>query len=188
MLTYTDVTDLVRRAQQFEHLATTDGLTGLCNRRQFDVLAEVEWKRFQRYYRALSMIVIDIDHFKDINDRSGHEAGDNALRTLAAVCMEGKRSTDVVARLGGDEFVMLLPETNCRQARNVAERILNAVHSALDGVTVSVGTAEATTSMSGIEALLRSADRALYHAKSAGKNCIRDGARIEIPEHSTAAR
>jgi diguanylate cyclase (GGDEF)-like protein len=171
MLTYNDVTDLVMRAKQFEELATIDGLTGLYNRRHFDVLAEVEWKRFQRYHRPLSLILIDIDRFKEINDRRGHEAGDVVLKKLTTISIEGKRSADIVARLGGDEFVVLMPETDLQQARPVAERILGATES-MNGVTFSIGVAEATLTMSGIEALLRSADTALYSAKSAGKNCI----------------
>ena len=184
MLTYNDVTDLVMRAKQFEELATIDGLTGLYNRRHFDVLAEAEWKRFQRYHRPLSLILIDIDQFKEINDRRGHTAGDVALKKLATMCMEGKRSADIVARLGGDEFVMLLPETGLQQARSVAERILGATE-LLNGVTFSVGVAEAALRMSGLEALLRSADRALYNAKSAGKNCIWcEGEIIDFPKRS----
>jgi diguanylate cyclase (GGDEF)-like protein len=104
MLTYNDVTDLVMRAKQLDELATIDGLTGLYNRRHFDVLADGGWKRFQRYHRPLSRILIDIDRFKEINDRRRHEAGDVVLKKLATICMEGKRSADVVARLGGDEF------------------------------------------------------------------------------------
>jgi diguanylate cyclase (GGDEF)-like protein len=100
--------------------------------------------------------------------------------------MEGKRSTDVVARLGGDEFVVLLPETNLQQARTVAERIISAADF-LNGVTFGIGTAEGTLRMSGIKALLRSADRALYGAKSAGKNCICESTVVEFPKRPTAA-
>jgi diguanylate cyclase (GGDEF)-like protein len=188
MLTYNDVTDLVMRAKQFEELATIDGLTGLYNRRHFDGLAQAEWKRFQRYHRPLSLILIDIDQFKEINDRRGHEAGDVVLKKLATISMEGKRSTDIVARLGGDEFVVLLPETNLQQARSVAERMLGETES-LNGVTFSIGVAAATLRMSGIEALLRSADRALYSAKSAGRNCIWcEGTIVEFPKRSPARK
>jgi diguanylate cyclase (GGDEF)-like protein len=182
MLTYNDVTDLVIRAKQFEELAAVDGLTGLYNRRHLDVLAEAEWGRFQRYRRPLSMILIDIDHFKEVNDQRGHEAGDLALKKLATICMEGARSTDIIARFGGDEFVVLLPETNLQQARTVAERIITATE-LLEGITFSIGIAEATLSMSSIHALLRAADKALYGAKSAGKNCIWcEGAIVEFPK------
>ena len=196
MLTYNDVTDLVARAKQFEQLATIDGMTGLYNRRHFDALAEAEWKRFERYHRPLSLVLIDIDQFKEINDRLGHEAGDEALKALATVCMEDKRSTDIVARLGGDEFAVLLPETSLQQARTVAERI----HKAIDRcgtdqrpkgearITLSVGIAEASRGMSGFQALLRLADKALYEAKAAGRNCVRDCMSIEIPKFRVVAR
>jgi diguanylate cyclase (GGDEF)-like protein len=186
MLTYNDVTDLVVKANQFEQLATIDGLTGLYNRRHFDVLAEAEWRRFLRYLRPLSLILIDVDLFKKINDGLGHEAGDQALKTVAAVCMQGKRTTDIVARLGGDEFAILLPETSLSQARIVAERIQQELAHPRDvaatagesSFTLSLGIAEAAASMSGVEALLRAADKALYVAKFAGRNCIREDAGI----------
>jgi len=196
MLTYNDVTDLVARAKQFEQLATIDGMTGLYNRRHFDALAEAEWKRFERYHRPLSLVLIDIDQFKEINDCLGHEAGDEALKALATVCMDDKRSTDIVARLGGDEFAVLLPETSLQQARTVAERIHKAIdrcgtdqlpeHQAR--ITLSVGIAEASRGMSGFQALLRLADKALYDAKAAGKNCVRDCMSIEIRKFRVAAR
>ncbi len=182
MLTYTDVTDLVVKANQFEHLATIDGLTGLCNRRHFDILAEAEWQRFQRYLRPLSLILIDVDRFKEVNDRLGHEVGDDALKTVASICVEGKRSTDIIARLGGDEFVILLPETTLKQARVAAERIQTEMarrydkHSAFSRVsfTLSFGIAEAAVRMSGVGALMRAADKALYLAKASGRSCIRE--------------
>ena len=143
-----------------------------------EALAEAEWRRFQRYNRTLSMLLLDIDEFKRINDRFGHEAGDEALKAVAKACMEDKRSTDIVARLGGDEFAMLLPETNLAQARIVAQRVQEAIHKAIPKrelcVTLSVGVAEASLSMSGFRAVLRLADEALYVAKSDGRNCIRD--------------
>lgn len=181
MVTYTDVTDLVSRANRYEQLATVDPLTGLSNRRAFDALAAAEWSRFQRYHRPLSLILMDVDRFKSINDRLGHESGDAALRHIAALCIEGKRSPDLVARIGGDEFALLLPETNSEQARKVAERVRLAIADrpsflgdveADDGrITVSIGIATATASMSGPGALMRAADERLYDAKKAGRNC-----------------
>jgi diguanylate cyclase (GGDEF)-like protein len=194
MLTYNDVTDLVAKANQFEHLATIDGLTGLCNRRHFDILAEAEWLRFQRYHRPLSLILIDVDHFKEINDRLGHEVGDEALKTVASVCVESKRSTDIIARLGGDEFVILLPETTLTQARVAAERIQAEIarrsdtHPGATGglITLSFGIAEAAVRMSGVGALMRAADKALYLAKSSGRNCIREHVGAEAIDNRTA--
>jgi diguanylate cyclase (GGDEF)-like protein len=177
MLTYCDVSDLVRNAQQLEQLATTDSMTGLYNRRQFLVLAEAEWSRFRRYHRPLSMLMIDIDHFKSVNDRYGHAVGDQGIVSIAVACLEGKRDPDIVGRLGGEEFAILLPETDQAQATILAERLRKkvaghflAVHKVQFKLTVSIGVAAATVSMSGIDALLRSADQALYQAKSEGRN------------------
>ena len=82
-------------------------------------LAAAEWSRFQRYYRPLSVLMIDVDHFKSVNDRYGHAIGDQALISVANACLEGKRASDIVGRLGGEEFAMLLPETDLYQARVV---------------------------------------------------------------------
>ena len=95
MMTYCDVTDLIRNAELLEKLATIDSMTGLYNRRHFLTLAEAEWSRFQRYQRPLSMLMIDIDHFKSINDRYGHAVGDQAIISVATACQQGKRDSDV---------------------------------------------------------------------------------------------
>jgi diguanylate cyclase (GGDEF)-like protein len=171
MLTYSDVTDLVARARQFEELAQTDSLTGLYNRRHFDLLADAEWRRFKRYKRPLSLMLIDIDRFKEINDQFGHDRGDEALKTLALICIESKRSTDIVARVGGDEFAVLFPETDLMRARIVAERFVSAAETTGD-ITFSIGIAESSLKMSGFDMLKRSADIALYRAKAAGRNRI----------------
>jgi len=179
MLTYCDVTDLVRTARQMEELATIDSMTGLYNRRHFLELAVAEWSRFQRYYRPLSVLMIDVDHFKSVNDRYGHAVGDQALVSVANACLEGKRSSDIVGRIGGEEFAMLLPETDLYQARTVADRICKAIaadtlrtHEVHFKVTASIGFAAATVSMPGFEALLNAADQALYQAKDQGRNRI----------------
>jgi diguanylate cyclase (GGDEF)-like protein len=197
MVTYTDVTDLVRRADQFEQLATLDGMTGICNRRQFDMLAEAEWTRFQRYHRPLSLLLVDIDRFKQVNDNLGHDVGDQAIKHVTVMCTEGKRGPDIVARIGGDEFAILLPETDLRQARIVAERLLQSVaqrpmvnapgNGGNVAMTVSIGIAGATASMSGIGALMRLADKALYDAKAAGRNCIRGAEEPDRRELRAAA-
>lgn len=179
MLTYTDVTDLIDRAAQQERLATTDVLTGLCNRRQFLKFAEAEWDRFVRYQRPFSVLYVDIDNFKAINDRFGHDAGDRALTEVARVCNREKRAPDVVARIGGDEIVVLLPETDEVPANHLAERLRKGINDAaldVDGMpvalTVSIGVASAAPCMSCLEELLKLADRRLYRAKSRGRNCI----------------
>lgn len=179
MMTYCDVTDLIRNAELLEKLATIDSLTGLYNRRHFLTLAEAEWSRFQRYQRPLSLLMIDIDHFKSVNDRYGHAVGDQAIISVATACQRGKRGSDVVGRLGGEEFAILLPETDSAQAAVVAERIRQSVadhflsvHDVRFKLTISVGAAAATASMSGTDALLRAADQALYQAKNAGRNRV----------------
>jgi diguanylate cyclase (GGDEF)-like protein len=179
MITYCDVTDLIRNAELLEKLATTDSMTSLYNRRHFLTLAGAEWSRFQRYQRPLSVLMIDIDHFKSVNDRYGHAVGDQAIISVATACLNNKRNSDVVGRLGGEEFAVLLPETDQTQAEVVAERIrasiaghLLSVHDAQFALTISVGIAAATASMSGTDALLRAADSALYQAKSDGRNCL----------------
>jgi diguanylate cyclase (GGDEF)-like protein len=177
MLTYCDVTDLVRASESLRLLATTDPLTALNNRRHFLSLAEAEWDRFQRYHRPLTLLMLDIDHFKNVNDQYGHACGDDVIRAVANAALQEKRSSDVAGRLGGEEFAVLLPETNASAAVLVAERIRKRIAAELHSyekvffrVTVSIGIAEATASMSGIAALLRCADISLYSAKAAGRN------------------
>ncbi len=179
MLTYSDVTDLVRDAAEQHHFATTDSMTDLNNRRHFMTLAAAEWQRFQRYQRPLSLLMFDIDHFKFINDKLGHDAGDQAIVHLAELARQDKRPTDILARIGGDEFVMLLPETDVQQAGVVAERLRQKVAQTPAGgpgaemkMTVSIGVADATLSMPGIQALLKQADEALYRAKLLGRNKV----------------
>jgi diguanylate cyclase (GGDEF)-like protein len=186
MVTYTDVTGLVRRANEFRRLASHDGMTGVSNRRQFELLAQAEWARFQRYHRPLSLMMMDIDHFKQINDRFGHEAGDKAIKQAAEVCTASTRTTDIVARFGGDEFVALLPETDLAQAQMVAERLRKSIRdrSEADGIviTVSIGIVAATVSMPDFSALMRLADKALYEAKETGRDrvvCLEDPERSE---------
>jgi diguanylate cyclase (GGDEF)-like protein len=180
MLTYVDITDLTNKANMLERLATTDPLTGLYNRRHFLDSLDAEWSRFQRYYRSVSVLMLDIDHFKSVNDRYGHAVGDEAIRAVAAACIDGKRKSDLVGRLGGEEFAVLLPETSLSRAKTVAERIRKRVmairlsaHEVQFGVTVSIGVAEANVGMSAIDALMSAADNALYQAKADGRNkCI----------------
>ena len=179
MLTYCNVTDLIQNAKLLEELATIDSLTGLHNRRHFMATAEAEWARFQRYQRPLSMLMVDIDHFKSVNDRYGHAVGDEAIKFVALACKQDLRGSDMVGRLGGEEFALLLPETDSARASIVAERIRERVaaqflstHKIQFRITISVGVAEASASMSGVDALLRSADLALYQAKEEGRNRV----------------
>jgi diguanylate cyclase (GGDEF)-like protein len=179
MLTYCDITDLIRNAEQLEKLATSDSLTGLYNRRHFLACAEAEWSRFQRYHRPLSVLMLDIDHFKSVNDRYGHAVGDETINAVAQACLAGKRKPDIVGRIGGEEFAVLLPETALSHAALVADRIRKTIadhtlttHNVNFKVTASIGLAEASVSMPGLDALMRVADEALYQAKANGRNCV----------------
>jgi diguanylate cyclase (GGDEF)-like protein len=177
MFTYCDVTDLIHNAKQLEKLATIDSMTNLYNRRHFLALAEAEWSRCRRHQRPLSMLMIDIDHFKSVNDRFGHAIGDLAIVATAAACRESTRGGDSCGRLGGEEFAILLPETDQAQAMILAERIRERVanqaltaHKTRFNVTISIGVAATADSMSGLDSLLGAADQALYRAKAQGRN------------------
>lgn len=179
MLTYYDVTDVVQHTDELERLATVDGMTGIANRRHFLELAGTEWNRHRRYSRPLCMLMIDIDHFKSINDRFGHSLGDEALIHVAALCCEENRTTDVVARLGGEEFGLLLPETSIDHAFLVAERLRLKVESTplktgghTISLTVSIGVAAALPAMESFHDLMKAADDALYEAKGSGRNRV----------------
>lgn len=161
------------------YMANIDPLTKSLTRRHFFNIAEGEFLRFRRYRRKLSMLVLDADHFKNINDTYGHYAGDLVLRNLSLVTMEQKRTQDTFGRLGGEEFGLLLPETNLEQAKVVAERIQRAweqtpcpVDENVIRSTVSIGIAEASPEDKSFEDVLRRADRMMYKAKEAGRNKI----------------
>lgn len=177
MLIYSDVTDIVRNGQVMEQLATIDGMTGIFNRRHFLALADREWQRARRYQRPLSFLMVDIDFFKTINDRFGHEAGDRAIIQVANLAKDCKRTSDLLARIGGEEFALLLPETDLAQAQAMAERLRRAVAATpLAGVahaaTVSIGVATADPELIGVSELMKMADQALYDAKHAGRNKV----------------
>jgi diguanylate cyclase (GGDEF)-like protein len=179
MLTYIDVTDGVKHERELEGLASTDALTGLHNRRAFLALANNEWERFQRYGRPLSMLMVDADHFKSINDNFGHDVGDKVLAQLASHCSDARRGSDIVARLGGEEFAILLPETDLASAALVAEKLRSSIGAQtveVDGtniaITVSIGVAVAKRSISDLDDLIKRADMALYAAKRGGRNRV----------------
>ncbi len=189
MLTYCDVTDLVRNAEQLERLATINSMTGLYNRGHFLNQAAAEWSRSQRYQRPLSMLMVDVDHFKQVNDRYGHAVGDETIVAVAGACAKGKRQSDIVGRLGGEEFAILLPEAELAQATIVADRLCKAIaahvmmaHEVQFKVTASIGIAAASVSMSGLDALMRAADQALYQAKAQGRNCVVQWSPPETPK------
>jgi diguanylate cyclase (GGDEF)-like protein len=161
------------------YLANIDPLTKSLTRRHFLNIAESEFRRFSRYRRPFSVLIIDADHFKKINDTYGHHGGDLALRSLSLVAMEQKRAQDTFGRLGGEEFGLLLPETSLKQACVVAERIQKMWEQSpvnLDGElihsTVSIGVAEAVPADTSFEVVLRRADQMLYKAKEQGRNRV----------------
>jgi diguanylate cyclase (GGDEF)-like protein len=165
-------------------LAVRDGLTGLFNRREFDSRLADEVQRAARYQRPLSLLMIDIDHFKHYNDQHGHPQGDALLRELSTLFLGCVRSTDFVARYGGEEFAVILPETNPANALAVANSILERVcaHPFLyretqpGGVlTVSIGVGGLSDAQPDAERLLLAADQALYQAKHAGRNRVVTG-------------
>lgn len=189
-----DVTEQVDLHAQLEAMARTDTLTGLANRRAAMETCEIETKRVDRYGPPLSLALIDIDRFKQINDTHGHAAGDDCLRALGAMLIRETRSTDVAARYGGEEFVLLMPETDlpsaermCERLRRATERLTVPAGSVSIKMTISVGLAQYGSGES-LEALMARADAALYEAKANGRNRI-----VAAPYHpdspaETAAR
>lgn len=162
-----------------EQTARTDVLTGALNRRGFTERAEAEFSRARRYHRPLSAVCLDVDHFKRVNDRLGHHAGDQVLTELAAVLARTMRDADVLGRVGGEELTVLLPETDANAAIDVAERLRAAVEHRqmlIDGeavrVTVSAGVTAAAPADISIENVLRRADAALLEAKHSGRNRV----------------
>ena len=160
-------------------LAQTDALTGLFNRGYFEEALSREFKRLVRHPRPLSLLLIDIDHFKQINDRFGHTIGDTVLKKVAAIIKKAMRDTDVAARYGGEEFVAILAETDGTGAQNLAERLrqtvfLNPIDTGGNpvSVSVSIGVASFPGDARSRQELIELADKALYGAKSAGRNRV----------------
>jgi len=175
-----DISDRKRMEETLRQLATHDALTGLFNRRYFFTLAERELERSQRYGHPLALLMLDLDHFKAINDSRGHQAGDQVLRAVAGIIQASLRQIDVVGRYGGEEFVVLLPETARATALAVAKRLCAAVavqSVELPGeclpITISIGVAVGFGDVAlNLEEMLERADRALYAAKATGRNRV----------------
>jgi diguanylate cyclase (GGDEF)-like protein len=170
-----------QKATQFQLLSITDPLTGLLNRRYLEERLSEELERSKRHRFAMSFLMIDIDDFKNYNDRNGHQAGDLALEMTAQCLKSALRSTDVAARYGGEEFSILLPQTNLSEALVIADRIRRRVERThyphgkaqpLGAVTVSIGISSFGPDLDTPASIIHAADRALYLAKSRGKNCI----------------
>ncbi len=160
-------------------MAETDDLTNILNRRGFAIVADKLFGQAVRYMRPLSVLAVDCDNLKNVNDEMGHEAGDRLLKSIVQGVQGQLRSTDVLARYGGDEFVALLPETPMEGALDVAERIRGAIAASvlrLDGkdivTTVSIGSATFPDQGRTLDMLLAQADRGMYQAKLAGRNRV----------------
>jgi len=167
------------RATQFQLMSITDPLTGLHNRRYLEARLSEELNRSKRYDVPLSFMMIDIDDFKLYNDRNGHQAGDRALEITAQCLRSTLRKADVASRYGGEEFSILLPQTSLNEAGMIADRLRRTIMNTrfpngetqpFGSVTVSIGLSSLSPSLDSVEAIIRAADRALYHAKSHGRN------------------
>jgi len=178
-----DITSRKKLEKELEKLATTDPLTGAKNRRSFLQLFEQELSRFQRYHEPFALLILDIDHFKKINDTHGHDIGDKVLKNLVGESFCVLRDSDTFARWGGEEFIILLPESNTHEASTVAERLRSRLSrveiTSNDGTlityTVSIGmrvvTREEETDVS-VNDIIRDADESLYMAKKSGRNRV----------------
>jgi diguanylate cyclase (GGDEF)-like protein len=176
--------------QLLQRVSATDSLTGVANRRQLDSVLDLEWSRASRGRTWLSLLLVDIDHFKQYNDRYGHQAGDACLKTIAEILTSAvHRPEDLVARYGGEEFAVILPGTDLDGACLVAERlrarvesveIAHAASTVSDHLTISVGVATMLPRRDdGAATLVAAADQALYQAKHEGRNRVKDLPRYE---------
>jgi len=174
--------ELLEANQQLATLSSTDEMTKLFNFRHFRASLKAEHERGVRYKKSYAIILCDIDHFKNFNDKNGHPAGDEALRRTAAILQSRSRNTDIVARYGGEEFVVLCPEVDGTQAQVLAESLRkniegeNFVHGEkqpLGRVTISIGVASFPADGVEPDEVLRLADNALYEAKAGGRNQVR---------------
>jgi diguanylate cyclase (GGDEF)-like protein/PAS domain S-box-containing protein len=176
----TDITELELLKEKLEQQAQQDYLTGLSNRRHFMEQGEMEFSRVQRYGEALCLFMLDIDHFKNINDTYGHKAGDIVLQRLSDVMRETLRTVDIIGRMGGEEFAVLLPETDLQEATEVAERLREKIartEVVLEAgmplhFTVSIGVTTLQGKNANLDILLNQADQALYQAKKSGRNRV----------------
>lgn len=174
---FRDISARKRAEEALREMSQTDPLTGVANRRHFFLRAGEELSRARRYGRDLSIVMLDLDHFKRVNDRWGHAAGDRVLKMLCVVCMRILRQADLMARVGGEEFAVVVPDTNLDGATLLAERVRLAVadQALAEGgdmirVTLSAGVSALAPTDSTVDDVLKRADQALYSAKAAGRN------------------
>jgi diguanylate cyclase (GGDEF)-like protein len=179
VVSFRDSTERKQIEQELRRMAVTDPLTGAFNRRQFLQRAREEMDRSRRYQTALTLLMIDIDHFKAVNDSFGHDAGDAVLKCMVAECKSLLRGSDIFCRLGGEEFAAILTHTSPEQGRLVAERLRQAlkalqVDTANGPVhfTVSIGVASMVTEAAPLDGIMKKADEALYAAKQEGRDRV----------------
>lgn len=178
--THSDITERKQLEFELERQVHIDYLTGASNRGHFMQQGETELSRAVRYGKPLSLLMLDIDYFKQINDSHGHKVGDDVLKKLVETCQKTLREVDIIGRIGGEEFAVLLPETPREQAAEVAERLRAELQESRvllpQGLpihfTVSIGVASMTSSEENVDMLLNAADKALYAAKAAGRNRV----------------
>lgn len=177
ILSFRDITKQKQMEAQLKYYATTDSLTGILNRRHFNHMAEIELHRCIRYNNPLSLCMIDIDHFKNVNDNYGHDIGDLVMKEMVKVCQQILREADLFSRWGGEEFVLLLPETDLESASEVAERLRSSIEKTVVetsggklSITISIGVVQVETTSTALEEGLKNADMAMYHAKGSGRN------------------
>lgn len=168
-------TELAARVRELDLLATVDGLTGIANRRGFQSRLEAECQRSRLHQTPLSLVLLDLDHFKSLNDAYGHQAGDETLMQMGRLLTASSRPTDIVARYGGEEFAMILTRTDDAAAMDVAERLRERIQTAPwrhRAVTASVGVATFGDGADNAFDLIGQADTALYHSKHHGRNLV----------------
>lgn len=183
----TIIKEILENLQNLAKLANFDTLTSVYNRRKIFQTLNDELYRAKRYKRPLSILMIDIDNFKKLNDNLGHQFGDKVLQDFAILLKNIVRKTDVIGRIGGEEFLVILPETTLEGAKNVAEKIRKSVEDYFKGyctinITVSIGIAQVREPIYSIDSILYEADVAMYKAKNAGKN------KVEIYKHENTGQ
>jgi diguanylate cyclase (GGDEF)-like protein len=160
---------LLKRIKELEELVMIDDMTGLFNFRYFKETLTNEIVRAKRYNRPLSLIVVDVNGLKKVNDEMGHVFGDIAIVNVSIVLRENTRKTNSVCRYGGDEFVVILPETNNKEAKELAKRLKKKVKTFQDEVTISVGVSSYPTNAKTVKGLFNYADKRMYKDKSDSK-------------------
>lgn len=181
---------VVAMQRDLERLATTDALTGALNRRRFMERGAEEFTRSRRYDRPLSVVMLDIDHFKRVNDSHGHATGDEAIRMTVRCCKASLRACDIIGRLGGEEFAVVMPETPPVNAFTAAQRVRESIAATVMPLeaggelrlTVSIGLSWMAAADRDIEQLLARADAGLYRAKNGGRNRVELEPQIALPK------